>query len=281
VNEQDRPLVDVISARAGWPSALGIRLLAGRDFEPPRQGAAREVMIDRKLQRQFYPNGGEIGQLLRANGDTFRIVGVLDHARQYDLHRDGRPQMYVHDQDDTYGTLYFALRATRDPEDLIPDVRAVVRRLDPQLALSEMRSLDEVVKESLREQRTSAMLVGGFSLGALLLAAVGLFGVVSGSVTSRRQEIAVRLALGAEHGRAVGLLVREGAALVALGVLIGAPGVWIAGRMLRGVLIGISPFDFATLLTVAAGLGAVAIAACWIPARRATSIDPANVLREQ
>jgi predicted permease len=281
VKEKDEPLVDVIRARAGWPQALGVRILAGRDFGPIRSGAARETLIDRTLMRQFYPNGDAVGQILRANGDTLRIVGVVDHARQYDLHEDGRPQMYLRDQDDTYGTLYFALRSRRDPEDLIPDVRAVVRRLDPQLALSEMRALEDVVAESVRQQRTSAMLVGGFSLGALLLAAVGLFGVVAGSVTSRRQEIAVRLALGAEHGRAVRQQVREGAALVALGVVIGVPGVWLTGRLLRGVLIGISPTDPATLLAVAAGLGAVALAACWIPARRVTRIDPANVLREQ
>jgi putative ABC transport system permease protein len=148
------------------------------------------------------------------------------------------------------------------------------------MAVSQIQSLDEVVNDSLRQQRVSAVLIVGFSLGALLLAAMGLFGVIAGSVTRRKHEIAVRLALGAERGRVLRLVLGEGARLIALGVLVAVPGIYAAGGLMRGVLVGISPFDPATLVAVALGLGAVALAACYIPARRVGSIDPAKSLRE-
>ena len=280
VKEQDEPLVDVLQARAGWFETVGIRLLAGRDFEPPREGAPRDALIDRTLADRFYPNGGAVGNTIEVGDRVVRVVGVVDHARQYDLHQDGRPQVYLRDEDDTYGTLFFAIRTRRDPSEIAGEARDAVRRVDPRVAVSDVRPLEAVVDESLREQRASAVLLGGFSLGALLLAAMGLFGVVAASVASRRHEVAVRLALGADHRRALGLMLREGATLALLGVAIGIPGVLFAGRLLRGVLLGISPFDPPTLATVALGLAAVALLACWLPARRVTRIDPAHVLRE-
>jgi hypothetical protein len=148
--EHDQPLADIMTARPGWFATLGTRMLQGRDFSPFRPGSRREVIIDRTLAKQFYPSGSAIGQAIASGKDTFSIVGVADHVRQYDLHQDGRPQVYLRDQDDTYGTLYFAVRSKRNPVDLIQDVRAIVRRLDPQLAVSDIRPLDDVVDNSLR-----------------------------------------------------------------------------------------------------------------------------------
>jgi len=152
--------------------------------------------------------------------------------------------------------------------------------VDPALAIADVRTMEQIVNEALRQSRVSAVLLGGFSLGALLLAAMGLYGDVAGSVNRRRHEMAVRLALGAEERRVVGLVVREGALLVVLGLLLGAPGIYLAGRAISGVLVGVSPFDPLTLGAVAAGLAAVALLACWVPARRVAGIDPARSLRE-
>ena len=124
------------------------------------------------------------------------------------------------------------------------------------------------------------MLLAGFSLGALLLAAMGLFGVVAGSVSRRRHEIAVRLALGAEQGGVLRLVLWEGARLVALGLLVGAPGIYFGGRVVGGVLVGLSPFDPPTLAAVVAGLALVALAACYVPARRVADVEPAQLLRQ-
>ena len=280
-DEHDAPLVDVLQARPGWFATLGIKVLSGRDFAPPRAGSHREAVIDRTLAATFFPASDAVGRTLIIAKDTMSIVGVVDHARQYDLHSDGRPQVYLRDEDDTYGALYFAIRADRDPHDLIPDVRAALRRLDTQLALSQVQSLGDVVDDSLRQQRVSAVLIAGFSVGALLLAGMGLFGVVAGSVARRKHEIAVRLALGADRGRVLRLVLGEGARLVAIGVLVAVPAVYAAGGLMRGVLIGISPFDPLTLASVALGLGAVSLAACYLPARRVGSIDPARTLREE
>ena len=280
-SEHDAPLADIMNARPGWFATLGIRMLDGREFNVFRPGSRREVIIDRTLADQFYPSGGAVGQRIAIGKDTLPVVGVAEHARQYDLHRDGRPQVYLRDQDDTYGTLYFAIRSRRNPIDLIPEVRAVVRRLDPQLAVSEMRPLEDVVDNSLRQQRVSTVLITGFSVGALLLAAVGLFGVVAGSVARRRHEFAVRLALGAAHSRVLRLILNEGAALVALGLVLGAPGVYVVGRLVRGMLVGIAPFDPLTLTGVAVGLAIVAMIACYLPARRISVIHPMAALRDE
>ena len=138
-----------------------------------------------------------------------------------------------------------------------------------------------VVSDALRRQRISAVLISGFAVGAVLLAAMGLFGIVSSSVTRRRHEFALRLAIGADHARLVRLVLGEGATLVIFGVLIGAPGVYVAASLLRGVLVGISPLDPVTLGSVAVGLSFVTMVACYVPALRVLGINPAQSLRQE
>jgi ABC-type antimicrobial peptide transport system permease subunit len=173
------------------------------------------------------------------------------------------------------------LRTHRAPQQLIGQVRAAIHRIEPRLAIAEVRTMDQIVSDALRQQRMSAILAVGFGSGALLLAAMGLVSIVSGSVTRRRHELAVRIALGAAHHRVLRQVLGEGASLVALGVLIGIPGIYFAGRVIRGVLVEVSPFDPLTLLGVALGLSLVGIAACYLPARRVLGIDPAQSLRQQ
>lgn len=281
VPDHDDVFVDVMQVRPGWFSALGTHILSGRDVGPVVAGARREALIDRTLAAEFFPSGNPVGTSAVINQDTVTIVGVVEHARQYDLHRDGRPQLYLRDADDTYGPLYFAVRMHRTPLDVVPEVRAAIGRLDAQLAIADVRTLDELVDDALRQQRVSTALVSGFALGALLLAAMGLFGVVAGAVARRRNEIAVRLALGAHPHRVLRMLVREGASLVALGIVVAVPGVYLAGRTLQATLIGISAFDPSTLASIAIATMVVALLACYVPARRAGAIEPAAVLREE
>jgi putative ABC transport system permease protein len=138
--------------------------------------------------------------------------------------------------------------------------------------------MDEIVGNSLRQQRTSAVLIAAFALGALLLAAMGLAGVVSGSVTRRHHELAVRLALGADQRNVLRLVLREGALLVGIGVLAGLPCIYISGRLIRGILVGITPSDPLTLAAVVVGLVLVTLAACYVPARHVLKIEPAKLL---
>jgi putative ABC transport system permease protein len=281
VAEHDGPLVDVIQATPAYFETIGVRLLTGNVFGARADDPA-EVMIDRALAERFFPGGANpVGSRMTFGSDTLAVAGVIQQPRLYDVHRDGREQVYVRYVDYPSRTLAWAIRTDRDPESLVPDVRAVVRRVDPELALESVRSLDQLVAGSLQQQRLSAVMIGAFSLGALLLAAMGLFGVVSGAVARRRHEIAVRLALGAEQGGVVRLVLWDGARLVVLGLLLGGPGVYLAGRSMRAVLIEVSPFDPPTLLAVAVGLALVTLAACYLPARRAVGIEPAKTLRQE
>jgi putative ABC transport system permease protein len=280
--DRDSPLVDYIGARAGYFEVLGMRIIDGRGFDPVRRDGVREAVIDRSLARQFFPTGSPLGvHVPFGEGPPLTIVGVVDQARLYDVHQDGRPQLFIRAEDFGYQTLGFVLRTERDPSTLKAEAQAAINRVDPRLAVSELQTMDEVVDDAIRQQRTSAVLIAGFALGALLLAAMGLFGVVSGSVTRRQHEFAVRLALGADHGRVLRHVLVDGAKLVAIGLAIGVPGVYFAAGFIRGALVGVSPLDPVTLTTVAAGLAVVAMVACYVPARRVLRLQPAQSLREQ
>jgi len=279
--ERDTPLVDAISVRPGYLEAMGIRRVEGRTFDPSLGGKVQEGLIDTTLARQFFPGRSPVGatfQFVAGGQPPFVIIGVVEQARLYDIHQDGRPQVFI--GSDGARFLSLAIRTGGDPRGLIPEVRSAIRRVDPRVSLSNIRTMDEIVNDALRQQRISAVLIVAFACGAVLLVAMGLFGVVSGSVTRRRRELAMRLVLGTDHRSLVRLLLREGALLVAIGMLIGIPGIVIAGRLLRGVLVGVSPSEPFTLVTVALGLALVTMTACYIPARRALRIEPAQLLRE-
>lgn len=279
--EHDSPLVDMIAARAGYVELMGMRVIAGRTFDRTAPKGVVEGMIDGRLAAHFFPSGSPLGaEIPFGENSRVRIIGVVEQARMYDVHEDGRPQLYV--RADQFGRrrLVFVMRTDRDPQSVVPDVRAALRRVDPRLAVGEVLTMEEIAARAVSQERVSAVLISGFALGALVLAAMGLYGVVSGSVTRRRHELAVRLALGADHGRVLRLVVGEGARLVLIGMLIGVPGVYFAGGVLENLLVGVAPTDPSTLAAVALGLGLVALVACYAPARRVLRIEPAQALRD-
>lgn len=277
---QDGPVVDVVGMRAGYVGLMGMRLLAGRDLAEARREGVREALIDQHLARRFFPDGNPLGATIPYGHDSLTIVGVVRQARLYGLQQDGRPQILVRAEDWGYRPLFYVVRTTRDPRALIPEARAAIRRFERRVAVGNLRTMDEILGDALRPQQTSAVLIAGLALGALLLAAMGLFGVISGSVTRRRHELAVRMALGADYGRALRLVLREGALLVGIGMLIGLPGIYAAGRLVRALLVEVSPSDPLTLAVVALGLALVSMTACYVPARQVLRIEPATSLRE-
>jgi predicted permease len=280
--QRDRPLVDRVQARAGYFETLRMRVLAGRGFEEARQPNVREAVIDRQLADQFFPSSNPIGSPISFGKSTLTIVGVVDQARLHDLYRDGRPQMFVRAEDyGSRGYWFFVIRTTAEPQGVIQDARAAIRRIEPRIPVSMMLTMDEIVADRRSRERISAVIIAGLALGALLLVAVGLFAVIAGSVTRRRGELAVRLALGATHAGVMRLLLSEGAMLVALGLVIGVPGVYAVGSLVRGLLIDISPWDAPTLAGALLGLFLVAMAACYLPARRVLRLDPAPLLRQE
>ena len=276
--ERDKALTDMIAVRANYVEVMGMRLIAGRTFTEFRQNDVTEVMIDTAIARRFFPDGNAIGATIRLGERPSTIIGVFNQARQYDVHADGRPQILVR-AEIGFRPLFYVMRTTREPHSLLPEVQSAVHRIDPRVAVGDARAMDDIVQASLSPQAIGGALISAFAVGALLLAAMGLFGVVSGSVTRRRRELAIRLALGADHGRVLRLILKEGALLVMAGLLIGAPGIYIANRMIRGLLVGVSPSDPLTLLAAALGLMLVTMVTCYVPARRALRIEPAQLLR--
>ncbi len=278
--ERDKVLTDIIGVRANYVEVMGMRLLAGRTFTESRPNGVNEAIIDTAIARRFFPQGNPLGATIRYNR-PLTIVGVVNQARLYDVHADGRPQVLVRAEDFGFRPLFFAMRTTREPHSLAPEVRSAIHRIDPRVPVGDARAMDDIVQASLSPQAIGGALISAFAIGALLLAAMGLFGVVSGSVTRRRHELAVRLALGADHRRVLRLVLQEGALLVVAGLLIGAPGIYLAKDLIRGLLVGVSPYDPLPLLGAAVGLLLVAMAACYVPARRALGIEPAQLLRQE
>lgn len=278
---RDELLTDIVAVRENYVETMGMRLLAGRTFGAYRPLAVPEAMIDAAVARRFFPSGNPLGAVVSFEGLRFTIIGVVDPARLYDVHADGRPQVLIRVEDRGFRPLFYVMRTTRDPRSLLGDVRAAVRRIDARVPVGDVRTMEEIVQASLSPQAMGGALIGAFALGALLLAAMGLFGVVSGSVTRRRHELAVRMACGADHRRILRLVLREGALLVAAGLLIGMPGMYLAKGLLRSLLVGVSPTDPLTLLAASGGLLVVTLAACYVPARRTLRIEPAELLRRE
>jgi putative ABC transport system permease protein len=290
--DRDAPLVDLVGTRASYVSVMGMRVIAGRAFDPIRQDGRQEALIDRALAARLFPGLNPVGMTLPRGGqrvsttytlapaDRLTIVGVVEPARLYDVHQDGRPQLYIRTEDWGFRPLSFVVRSSRGPEAIVNEARAALRRADPRVAMGDVRTMTQIVEDTLRQPRTSATVIAGFALGALLLASMGLFGIVSNAVARRRHEMAVRMALGADHGRVLRMVLGEGARLVGAGIVLGVPGLYAVSGVLRGVLVGITPGDPLTLGAVALGLIAITMVACYLPARRVLGIDPAQALRQ-
>jgi len=192
------------------------------------------------------------------------------------------PEMYLSlHQTADWESLQLVVRSTREPDSFIPDVRAAIRDFDPFLAGNDVTLLNQLVDRAIAPRRLFTTLLGVFSALALSLVAIGLFGVVSYSVSQRTREIGVRLAMGAQHGDVLRLVVGEGMKATLIGVAIGLSGALALSRLLVGLLYGIAPNAPTTLLVAAAVLITVALIACWLPARRAANVDPMIALRAE
>jgi ABC-type antimicrobial peptide transport system permease subunit len=279
--KRDNPAVTRLPIRPGYIGAIGMRLVEGRDFEVARREGVEDAIIDVHLARQFFPNSSPLGTTVLRNGHPMTVVGVVEQARLDNLHSDDKLRhFYVRAEDSSARPSYYAVRTAGDPRALITEIRTVLRQIDRRVPIWDIRTMEEIVADARSRERISAALIAGVALGTLLLVSMGLFGMISGSVVRRRGELAVRMALGATYWNVIGLVVSEGARLITLGLLIGIPGIYIAGQTLRGFLVGVSPFDLATIASVAAGLVIVALLACYLAARRVTRIAPERLLRE-
>ncbi|MGH9813574.1 MAG: ABC transporter permease, partial [Candidatus Acidiferrales bacterium] len=277
------PAEEVRIVSPSYFRALRVALLQGRDFNVSDGAAGLPVVIvSESLARKYWGTESPLGKRIRRpepDAPWMTIVGVSGDVRHGGLDTDARPTWYLPfaQVQETGATLL--VRSASDPSTVASAIRAQVRALDAQQALHVIRSMEEVIAESMARRRFSLLLLSVFALLALTLAAVGVYGVVSYSVSRRTQEFGVRLALGAQTRDIFRLVVGRGLLLALFGVAIGLLGSLGLTRFLASLLYGVSPFDALTLVAVMVTLATVTLAACWVPARRAARVDPMVALR--
>lgn len=282
--EDEQPFAEKRMVTSGYFSAMQIPVLEGRIFgdnEP-----TRVVVVNETLAKKIFPGQDPIGQRIDAGffhtKDTdATIIGVVADVKQHDLSQPARMEIdFPYDQV-AWAGLDMVVRATGDPKALTSLIKSAVLEVDPQQPVAKMPTMTELLAASVGTRRLSATLLGGFSLAALLLAALGIYGVVSYGVVLREREIGVRMALGAARGEVLSMVLREGVRLSLFGVATGGVVALVATRFLRSFLFGISATDPLTYLVVGAALLSVAALASFLPARRATHVDPASALRAE
>ena len=271
---------------------LQIPLLEGRSFSPGDGAHAPGVaIVSELLAHRYWPNQNPIGQRIRLHleaagpwrpdprGDWLTIVGVVGDIREWEWSDPHVPELYLPYLQNPSHLMRFTIRAAGDPAALAPAVRQAIWRVDKNQPIAEVKTMDQFLSEALAQRRLNMSLLVGFAGLGLLLAAVGIYGVMSYSVTQRSHEIGIRMALGAHPRNVLRLLLGQGLRLTVSGIIVGVVASLLFARWLSSLLFGVKPTDPLTLAVVAVILGLVAFVACYVPARRATLVDPLTALR--
>jgi len=262
--------------------AMQIRLLKGRFFNAHDPSGPAVAIINETMARRCWPNQDPIGKRFGDGRDHWlTVVGVIADMRQTSLADGPDMESYMPHTQSADATMALVVRTTMDPLRLAPSLRAALRELDKELPVSDISALTDSISHSTRSQRFTVLLLGAFALLALLLAAVGIYGIISYSVMCRTHEIGVRMALGAERGRITGMMVGRAVLLGGVGVAIGVGGSLALTRLLRSMLYGVSPTDPAVFGGASLFMLAVATLAGYVPARRAARVDPIDALRQE
>jgi putative ABC transport system permease protein len=286
VPDQNSPTTNFYAVNAGYFDAMRIPVLRGRGISiNDRAGSTRVIVINETLANRYFPSEDPIGKRLQVSqgpSDWREIIGVVGDVKQYGLGERTPAQVYEsYLQHPYFNTLSMVVRTTADdPNAIVPELRGVVRSLDRELPLSRVRRLDDVVSATIRPQRFSAVLIAMFSGAALLLAAIGVYGVVSYTVRLRTQEFAIRIAHGASRSDILRLVLRGAISMAAAGVAAGLVAAWLLRQLVAKLLFGIAADDLATYGAVAVLLALLTVAASIIPALRATRVNPLVALRE-
>jgi putative ABC transport system permease protein len=284
--EPGKPII--IATRVVSPNyfqTMGIPVLQGRTFGGQETELPGMVVISETMARRYWPGEEPVGKRLcpgtpESPDDWFQIIGVVKDVHQYELTAAPKPQMYLsHRQVGFFEPRDLVVSTDVEPLSLAATVRKAVWEIDKDQPVSNIRTMDDIAAESIARQRFSMLLLAVFAGVALLLAAVGIYGVMSYSVTQRRNEIGIRMALGAQKSDVLKLTVGQGLKLVLIGVGCGLVGAFMLTRLMSSLLFGIGATDSGTFITISAILISVALLASYIPARRATKVDPLTALR--
>ncbi len=278
------PMIQHTVVTPGYFQTLGIPIIAGRDFTDWDTNDSEKVtIIDERLAREYWPNESAVGKRVRfgppeANEPWHTVVGVVGAIRHQRLDAETRKSVYLPHLEVAVGGLSVVVRA-REPLNLASAVRSQVKEMDPDLPVISLMTMDDVVSQSIWQNRLYAILFSAFAVVAMLLAAVGIYGVMSYSVTQRTQEIGIRLALGAQLKDVLRLVLGGGLTLSLVGLVLGIGGALAMTRLLSSLLFNVTPTDATTFIAVSGILLFVVLVACYIPARRATKVDPLVALR--
>jgi predicted permease len=289
---QPIPRAEFRTADPEYFHASGIPILAGRDFaSTDRKGSAMVVILNKTLADNLFPGQDPIGKRVAWTGDVLRfigisgdwreVVGVVGDTRDGGLDAPPIPVVFQpFDQEPAFqGGL--VIRSERDPSSLISAATRVVRGIVPQDPIENILTVEQIKDQSVAPKRLNAVLLSSFGILAVIIAAVGIAGVLAFSVSARTNEIGIRMSLGADSGRVQRMILREGGTLLGLGLVLGVLGSLFAMRLIRGLLFGVAPHDPVTLVVVAVTMFVIGLAACWLPARRAAGIDPGVAIRAQ
>ena len=280
----DGEMIEVDPVTPGYLSALRSRLIRGRLFEEADQnGHAALAIVSESAARHFWPGANPIGQpLFMQRGEQHTVVGVVADIRRKGLEGAFSPTVYILQAQSKHLSISTLLiRTEGDPHDILPAVRAALKRLAPTAPLGGVRTLEELVESEIASRRFMLRLVGLFSVLALGLAMVGIYGVLAESVAQRVPEIGVRMALGADRGSVIGLVLSQGAWMVGIGVALGAALAYASRDVMSSFVFGVPTSDGLTFTAACAGVILAALVACSLPARRAASVDPVVALRHE
>lgn len=278
------PVVGVNRVSANYFEAMGIPIAAGRGFTAgDREGAAPAVVVSRRVAEQLWPGEGAVGRTLSIRGDDdgtlFQVVGVAGDIHNRGLTSGVYPMVYVANAQAPSRFATIGVRVPSEPMSYAPAVRAAIWEIDPDQPLWEVMTQNDRIGQWTGSQRFTTSLLSVFAAIAVALAAIGIAGVLAYSVGQRTHEIGIRLALGAGRGQIVSLVMGKGMLLLGGGVLLGVAGAALLSRLLEGFLFGVGGFDAATFALAPALLAVAALVACYLPARKASSVDPLEALR--
>jgi predicted permease len=284
------PRADYRTADPGYFRAAGIPLVDGRNFEATdRAGAGRVVILNQTLARRLFPHEDPIGKRIAWTGDVLRftpisgdwrtVVGVVGNTQDGGLDAQPRGAMFMPYAQELAMGGTVVIRADSNVSALTAQATSIVRRIAPATPIEHVMTVAQIKDQSVEPRRLNAVLITSFGVMAVIIAAVGIAGVLAFSVSARTNEIGIRMSLGADSARVQRMILGEGGVLLAAGLALGVGGGFAAAGVMRGLLFGVAPHDPATFLGVAALMALIGVVACWVPALRAARIDPAIAMR--
>jgi predicted permease len=281
--EHEEITINYSTVGARYFETMGIPIRAGREYNDTDTATSpRTIVINETMARRYWPDGNALGRVIRFGPNASEVIGIVADAKYSSINERPLAQLFIPMARSEVSTLRLFVRTGGDPALLVADVRNAIRALDPNLPVYDSRTLNEHMQVAVFAQRMAANLLGAMGVLALLLAAIGLYGVMAYAVSQRMQEMGIRLALGASPASLLGMMIGQGMKLTTVGLVIGLALAFAAFGSIgavRTLLPGISPLDPITFIAVPAVLAVIAFLATWIPARRAGRVDPLVALR--